>query len=293
MKMNQQKRSSSKFYQLLFLSYFFEYFSEKYCHSSNNHKEDNLSYSWEEYSRNTKYAREKIDNKTNLILRKSQFHKSKVEMVCLISFHRVLSLEYSSSDHIDKIYEVESKDRYSSSNLSSSNDSKCCNKKGKHNGSRISHNHFSGNIRSSKKIGNRNNNGKYTMEKSTIFLTCYRCVSEIELECETAKNNETNKSKATSKPRNSIRKIYSIKNYNIPYNRYNNRYPIDAYGKVLYLKAPEPFIKRNNSSENMAHIGDFYARETDNCSDANLHYESCKGWYFYTTFSDSIQIIDE
>jgi len=43
----------------------------------------------------------------------------------------------------------------------------------------------------------------------------------------------------------------------------------------------------------MAHIGDFYARETDNCPYSNLHYEPRKGWYFYITFSDSIKIIDE
>lgn len=216
-----------------------------------------------------------------------------MKMMCLISFHWILSFEYSSSDNIYKIYEVESKDWYGSSNLSSSNDSKCCNKKSKHNSSRISHNHFSGNIRSSKKIGNRNNNSEYTEKESTIFLTCYRRVSQIEFECETTKNNETNKSKTTSKTRNSIRKIYSIKNHNVPYNGYNNWYPIDTYGEILYLKTPEPFIKRNNSSENMAHIGDFYARKTDNCPDPNLHYKSCNGWYFYITFSDSIKIIDE
>ncbi len=110
------------FFVDLFLFYFFEYFREKYSHNSDNHKKDNFANSRKEYSCNTKYTRKRIYNKSNLLLGKSQFHKAIMKMVGLISFHRVLSLQNTSRDHIYKVDQIESKDRNSRGNLTTYND---------------------------------------------------------------------------------------------------------------------------------------------------------------------------
>lgn len=97
------------FMGVLFFLHRFEDLCEKYSHSCNDHKEYDLANSGQKYRCNTKHTREEIYNKTNLRLCESELHETIVEVMCLISFHRILSLEDASSDNIDKVYEIESK----------------------------------------------------------------------------------------------------------------------------------------------------------------------------------------
>ncbi len=188
---------------LLFL-YFFEYLCEKYCHSGNDHKENNLPNSWEKYGCNTKYTGEEIDDKSYLRLREPEFHESVMKMMRLISFHRILSLENTSRDHIDEVDEVESKDRHGSCNFPPCNNCKSCNEKCKHDSSRVTHDEFSRDIGTCEEECYRYDNRKNREEKSTIFLAINTCISDIELECEGSKDNKANERKSTSEPRNSI-----------------------------------------------------------------------------------------
>jgi hypothetical protein len=59
------------------------------------------------------------------------------------------------------------------------------------------------------------------------------------------------------------------------------------------MKSKKPFIKWDNTAENMTHIGDLDARKTDNHTNSDLHDESCNRWDLDPTFSDGIEIIDE
>ncbi len=55
-----------------------------------------------------------------------------MEMVCLVSFHRILSLEESSRDHIDEVDQIESEDRYGGSDLAPSDDRESRNEESEH-----------------------------------------------------------------------------------------------------------------------------------------------------------------
>lgn len=106
----------------LFFLYFFEDFCEKYRHYSNHHKEYELANCREKYCRYTKYDREKIDNESDLSLLESKLQESIMEMVCLVSLHRILSFEEPCSDDIDKVDQIESEDRYGCGDLATSDD---------------------------------------------------------------------------------------------------------------------------------------------------------------------------
>lgn len=123
----------------LFSLYFFENLCEKYGYSSDNHEEYYFANSREKYSSNTEYTGEKIHNKSYLRLRESELHESIMEMMCLISLHRVLSLEYTSRDHIDKIDEIESEYRHSGCDFPTCDDREGRYEECEHDSTRITH----------------------------------------------------------------------------------------------------------------------------------------------------------
>lgn len=139
-----------------------------------------------------------------------------MEMMRLISLHRILSLEHASCDHIDKVNEIEPEDGYGCRDLATCDDRKSSNEKSKDNSPRISHDDLSGYISSREKVGNRDDNREYREEKTTILLACQSSIREIELDRETGEYDETNQSKSAGETWNSIRKIHRIKYNYVP-----------------------------------------------------------------------------
>lgn len=65
-----------------------------------------------------------------------------MQMMCLISLHRVLSLEYTSCDDVDKINEIESEYGHGGGDLTTCDDRECRNEECEHDGTRVAHDEF-------------------------------------------------------------------------------------------------------------------------------------------------------
>lgn len=111
-------------------------------------------------------------------------------MMGLVSFERIDSFHDSNGNHIHEIDEINPEYRDGGSDFSTRDDRKCRNKKGEHNGSRISHECLPRDIFSSKKKGGWNHDCQKCEEKGTIFLCRDGSITEIELNRESRENHE-------------------------------------------------------------------------------------------------------
>ena len=280
--------------QFLFFLHECENLGEKYRHDAYDKEEYELARGREKDSRNPEYCGERKYDCTNLILAESEFHKSEMKMRWLFSLHRVLSCEYARCYNIDKIYEVYPKYTHRCCYLSASDDGECRYQKGEHNSTRVTHDNLPFYICVCQKKCSRNQNRENRQKKSTIFFACYGCIDHIELECESCENDKWYQRKTTRKTRNSIRKIHRIKYENIPENSHKNREKIYLYTISKSIKLECQIIYGENTTwYKMRYIRDFYTGESDNRPHTYLHQKSRYRWNTYTTFSDSIEIIDK
>jgi hypothetical protein len=207
----------------LFFSYNREDFCEKYRYDTDTHEEDNFSEACEKYCRKSKYARERINNCSYFFLCESEFHKPEMKMTRLFSFHRIFPSSESGHDDIDKVDEIYSEDAHGSCDFSSSDNRESGYEKCEHNRSRIPHDKSSFDISFREKEGCRNDNCKECENKTAVFFTCHTFIYYIELYSKSCEDNKRYQCKTSSESRNSIGKIHSIENKDIPENRYQER----------------------------------------------------------------------
>lgn len=212
-------------------------------------------------------------------------------MVCLISLHRILSLEEASGDDIDEVDQIQSEDRYRCSNLASSDDRESSDEESEHDSTRVTHDDSSRYISSRESIGDRDDDREDREEESAIFLSRDGSICEVELQCQSSEDDEADQSKSTSQSWDTIRKIHRVKYYHIPEYGDDERYPVDGQIRSPELYIREPLIEREDPAEDMSHIGYLDTRESDQCSYSDLHQKSHDRWYLELALADCIHIV--
>jgi hypothetical protein len=159
-------------------------------------------------------------------LGESELHQTVVEMMSLISLHRILPLEDASCDDIDKVDDIDPEYCHSSCNLATSDDRESSYEKCEHNSPRVTHDHSTRDIRSSQSIGDRDDDRQDREEESAIFLSCESSIGEIELHCETCEYGECDQSKSARQTWDSVREVHCVENYDIPDDSHEYWYPV-------------------------------------------------------------------
>lgn len=161
---------------------FFLHNRENLCEKNRDKSDDNkkkyFSLRIEKYSGNTEECSEKINSKSDFLFRKTDFHKTEVEMGRLLSLKRIFSLENPHSHHIDKIDQVDSENCHSSCYFSSSDDRESSNQKSEHNRPRITHNDSSRYISPSEPESRGNYDGEDHQKKSAILDSSDTCIGK-------------------------------------------------------------------------------------------------------------------
>ncbi len=277
----------------LFFPHNWKNLREKDCHDRYKYQEYDLASCWEEYRWNTKYRGEGKYDRPYLSLCESEFHESEVEMGRLISFERVFPSHDTTRDDIDEIDEVDTEDRYCRGDLASSDDRECCEEEGEHDRSRVTHDQFSRNICASQEECCWNNDREECEEEFRILSRSDRCVWDIELQCQSTEDDERDECESSSETRDPIRKIHTIEHKDIPENRDEEGNIIDRDPEICYHEFEMVIREIQNSSENIAHIGDLDTRESDNRSDDDLHAESEDRMNMESWFPDRLHIVEE
>jgi hypothetical protein len=154
----------------LFLPDDTQYLREKYRYDRHKYEERDFSPCIEKYRSNTKKCRQSIDNTSYRSTTKSELHESIMEMMRLVSAHRILSLQYPNRHDIDEIDKVDAEHRHRCSYLPSCDDSECRDEKSEHDRTRVSHDTTSTHIEPREEECRGYDDGKDDEEKLTIFL---------------------------------------------------------------------------------------------------------------------------
>ncbi len=193
-------------------------------------------------------------------------------MVTLISLHWIDSFAKSSKDNIDEINQIKSKHTRSCRDFSTRYDSKCRNKKCKHNRPRIPHHDISPTISNRQEKRRWQNNRQNQQNKSTIFLCSNTRICQVQFDREHPENQKSNRRNTTRHTWNSVRKIDGIEDERIPKNRDEYRQNIHRHLPITKKrKSPKNLVQLEDTSKNMAHIRNLDTRQTDKSPYTNLH----------------------
>ncbi len=270
-----------------------KYFREKKGHKSHHHEEDNLPSAIEKYRSDTKKSCEKVDDISNTRLWKSELKESIVEVMGLISLHRVLSCENTRTDHIDEVNEIDAEDRHRSCDFSSSDDREGRDKKCQDDRPRVAHNPRAFDIHAGHEVGNRYKDREEDEDELAVFSWCDRSIGRIELDGEESDDEETNEGKSTREPRNPIGKIDTIEHEDVPKCCHQDGDIVDRDRLMKEGKVEKIIIQKGDPSEDIRHIADLDTRNPYDNPDEYLHREPCHRRDWDPTLPDRIHIIEE
>ena len=91
---------------LLFFAYLREYLSQKETHERDDHKEDDLVDSIEKYGCNPERESQEVYYIANIRMRKTKLEKTEMEVMRLISLHRIFPFHDADTDDVDEVDEV-------------------------------------------------------------------------------------------------------------------------------------------------------------------------------------------
>lgn len=103
---------------------------EKETHESDDHKEDDFPHRIEKYSRYSEGESKEIYYIANFRVRESEFEETEMQVMRLISLHRIFSFQDAKTYDIDEIDEIDTDHRHSRRDLSSCDDSECRDEEG-------------------------------------------------------------------------------------------------------------------------------------------------------------------
>lgn len=113
-----------------------------------------------------------------------------MEVVCLISLHRILPFHDAYTDDVDEVDEINSEHRHCCRNLASCDDSESRDEESEHDRPRISHESLTRYIESCDSECDRYDDREYDEEKVAIFFCCRGCIDEKEFDRESAKDEK-------------------------------------------------------------------------------------------------------
>ncbi len=211
----------------------------------------------------------------------------------LVSAEWILSAEYAYRHYINEIDEVYPEDRHRCGDLSSRDDSECRDEESEHDRPRVTHDALTRHIQSRECECRRDDDSEDDDEKSAIFLARERGICEDEFQCESTQYDKWYQRKSTGESWYTIREIHSIKDEHIPKNRHTEWYPVDGKVSSTYMEHAIPLIERDNPTEDITHVWDFYTRESDDRTHSYLHHETKEWGYADRWLPDSIHIVDK
>lgn len=216
-----------------------------------------------------------------------------MEVVCLISLHRILPGEDTHPDHVDEVDQVYPDDGHSCCDLSSCDDSESRDKKCEDDRTRVAHNRFTPDIEPRNQKGDRYDNREEYEDKSTIFLRGNGRICDIELHREEGQDDKSNERKSSSQTRDAVREVDTIEHEYIPKCRHKKGDIVDREALSNHLKGKKEVIKPRHSTEPTTDIANLDTRRADHEPYQYLHHEPKKWWYRETRECDSIEIIEE
>ena len=216
-----------------------------------------------------------------------------MEMRRLLPSERIFPLEDPRRHDIDEIDEVDPEDRDCGRDLAPCDDRERREDKCEHDCPWVSHDHSTRYICSSEEKCRWYNHREEDEEKSWVLDRCRGSISEWEFQSESSHDDEWYEGKSSRESRDSVREIHTVKNEDIPENRYDERDIVDTDLESLPDEIDLVVGEINNPPENITHIWDLDTRETDDNTDSYLHEESEYRRNPYPTLSDRIEIIDE
>ena len=152
-------------------------------------------------------------------MRESKFEKTEVEVMRLVSLHRVSPLHDAQSDDIDEVDEVDPEDRHSGRDLATCDDSECRDEKREYDRPRVTHDAESSDVESRDEECDRYEDREKDEDELAIFLTCFGRIRHIELQCETSEYEKCDEGKSSRQSWYTIRKIHTIEHEYIPCDR--------------------------------------------------------------------------
>ncbi len=208
---------SSIFPQFLtFCKYFLpfhdrKYFGEKESYKSHHYKEDNLATGIKKYRGDSEKSCEKVDNISNAWLWKSELEEPIVQVMGLISFHRILSCEDPRTDYIDEVDEVDAENRHRGRYLPSGDNREGRDEECQDNRPWVTHNPRTPYIHTGYEVGNRDEYREKYEDKLAIFSRGDRRIGCVEFDREKSDDEKTDQGKSSCQAWYAVRKINTIK----------------------------------------------------------------------------------
>jgi hypothetical protein len=127
---------------------------------------------------NAKKRSKKIYGIPDHTRRQSEFHQAVVEVMCLISLHRILPSHHPNPYYIYEVDEIDSEHRHRCGDLASCDDRECRDQKSEHDRTTISHESSPRDIQTCNRQGHRYDDREYDEKEVTILYCSGRCIEE-------------------------------------------------------------------------------------------------------------------
>lgn len=222
----------------------------------------------------------------------TELEEPEMEVVGLVSFHRIFSLHDADTDDIDEVDEVDPDDGHCCRYLPSGDDSEGRDKKCEDNRPRVSHDARSMNIVVGDEGSNRQENHDKDEDKLTILDGGFGRIGDKKFEREKSEDDKTDEGKASSESGDAIREVDTIKDEDIPEYRDNQRDVVDSKNLSEEFELEKKFIEPQDSPKKIGNIANLDARNPDNEANAYLHSEPKYWRYRYPAFPDGVEVIE-
>lgn len=167
---------------------FFPHNRKYFCHEQGNDRDKNKKYDFpfsiEKNGCHSEARSKDIYDIANVCMSESEFEKSKMEVMRLVSFHRIFPLHDTDTNDIDKVDEIDSYYRHCGCDFTTCDDRERRDKKCEKYRTRIAHNPSAFDIMSSYECGNRQEYHDQDQDKLAIFDGSLGRICEIELQSE-------------------------------------------------------------------------------------------------------------
>lgn len=195
----------------LFLLHNGKDFRHEERNNRDKNKEDNFPFGIKKNSRYSKTRSEDIDNIANICMSESEFKKSKMEVVGLVSLHRIFSLHDADAYDIYEIDKINTDNRHRCGDFSTRYDCERSDKKSEDDRPRITHDASSMDIMIGNECRNWYKHHYEHEDKLAIFHSGFSGISEVELQSEESEDDKADERKTRCEAWNPIRKINTIK----------------------------------------------------------------------------------
>ena len=206
-------------------------------------------------------------------MRKSEIHEPKVQMVDHVAFERIFLVIESHEDDIEGIDDVDTEDRCDGGDFSPRYDGECGDHEGKKHASAIARKKVSSGMVKAPEDDDRRKEYREDEEyELRIFLRREGRIDEIEFRREHSDDEEGDAAEPRCHSWYRVAPVQGIHDEDVPDDR-KEKWD-DKHGDARYLETE--LIEVENTAEDITDVANLDARDTDECSDTDLHDESEK-----------------